>query len=894
MMQIKLGFNNYNKVLIKTINTFTLLSSLLASFQLYAGGNFIEKNSFENEQFSIHPISDVTVPEYTKFDVVGYVGEEFDEVGHYTSITPVLDGKTPFGRVVYTLEGADASEFVVNKKTGQVNLDYKDFEHPTDANGDNVYEITLRVTDEANHTDTESWKVSISDQSGDENPARHMLSLHGSSLMRIKAGETFIDPGVSLIPADAGNNVAITSIIVSDYNLDPPLSAIDSNNPKDRTYHIIYSAIDSVDDNLSAPDRTRTVIVEDANDFASLGAITSIQVTANDGNSKSFSSLDEDYIQKALYFARDHNGGEVKLAPGIHYFKRQLVIYSNTDLVGTMVASKKMSTLKYIDYGIRKAWKNSSISFGNVHPLIINSSMFSDNVQFPDDITETRTQNIGIKDLIYDGNRENQRSWRSAGSNNSIGMNFYHADGITIDNITLSNTLSDGISTKDCTDLNVTNSSFRRMGHSALYFVFTDNVLTDNLTIDVLSNSGIRFHGGQHFTITNNHIFATTNGGNYGIQLSHNYSEGVGDELKDILIENNIIRHTAYAGIALYTSNVNDVIENVQIRNNIIYQCGTAVPNMPVFLAKEPNGRIHEGGGINVQHAKQLTIENNTIFNNQGSGIRLDNRFYIPDDVQTDWDRLIALDHMEKTANINNNIIVGNKSSAYPEYITNVYGIEKRVAMYCGADNMSECAGTSIIANNNIIANNQTAQSSSNISLSASNNEAFPGFVNAPEYNGEIREISFNFDTETMPDFNLIGNSHPTIGAPDFMVQRSIDLYNTYRAFFRNFDDLMPDSDNDGITDDVDNCIQTPNSNQRDSNNDGFGNLCDADLDNNGFVNFADLSLFKAAFGSNDADADFDGNGFVNFADLAMFKAMFGQQPGPAGSSLNAGVTSSQ
>lgn len=90
------------------------------------------------------------------------------------------------------------------------------------------------------------------------------------------------------------------------------------------------------------------------------------------------------------------------------------------------------------------------------------------------------------------------------------------------------------------------------------------------------------------------------------------------------------------------------------------------------------------------------------------------------------------------------------------------------------------------------------------------------------------------------------------------------------------------DSDGDGVDDTLDNCINAENTDQRDSNGDGFGNACDADLDNSGFVNFADLSLFKSAFGSNDADADFDGSGLVNFADLSAFKLMFGQPPGPS------------
>lgn len=100
------------------------------------------------------------------------------------------------------------------------------------------------------------------------------------------------------------------------------------------------------------------------------------------------------------------------------------------------------------------------------------------------------------------------------------------------------------------------------------------------------------------------------------------------------------------------------------------------------------------------------------------------------------------------------------------------------------------------------------------------------------------------------------------------------------------------DSDKDGIADSDDNCIQVANSSsqpdagghsQRDSNDDGFGNLCDADLDNNGFVNAADLARMKNAFGSHNADADLDGNGIVNSGDLARLKALFGKPPGPSG-----------
>ncbi len=64
---------------------------------------------------------------------------------------------------------------------------------------------------------------------------------------------------------------------------------------------------------------------------------------------------------------------------------------------------------------------------------------------------------------------------------------------------------------------------------------------------------------------------------------------------------------------------------------------------------------------------------------------------------------------------------------------------------------------------------------------------------------------------------------------------------------------------------------------------DGFGNACDADLNNDDIVNFADLAIFKSVFGTSDSHADFDESGFVSFADLAILKSRFGAPPGPSG-----------
>jgi hypothetical protein len=97
------------------------------------------------------------------------------------------------------------------------------------------------------------------------------------------------------------------------------------------------------------------------------------------------------------------------------------------------------------------------------------------------------------------------------------------------------------------------------------------------------------------------------------------------------------------------------------------------------------------------------------------------------------------------------------------------------------------------------------------------------------------------------------------------------------------------DADGDGVEDFEDNCTLLANAIQCDSDQDGYGNRCDADFNNNGFVNYADLGLLRVGFfGDSTApdynELDLDCDGMINSADLALFKTLFGQPPGPGGS----------
>jgi hypothetical protein len=106
--------------------------------------------------------------------------------------------------------------------------------------------------------------------------------------------------------------------------------------------------------------------------------------------------------------------------------------------------------------------------------------------------------------------------------------------------------------------------------------------------------------------------------------------------------------------------------------------------------------------------------------------------------------------------------------------------------------------------------------------------------------------------------------------------------YAVYRA------DLVLDTDDDGVSDFEDNCTAVANADQLDTDGDGYGQLCDADLDDSGNTNTLDLRMYKAAHNtcSGDAsfneDADFNGDGCVNTLDLNILKGLYRKPPGPS------------
>ena len=109
---------------------------------------------------------------------------------------------------------------------------------------------------------------------------------------------------------------------------------------------------------------------------------------------------------------------------------------------------------------------------------------------------------------------------------------------------------------------------------------------------------------------------------------------------------------------------------------------------------------------------------------------------------------------------------------------------------------------------------------------------------------------------------------------------------------------LENDSDDDGVGNAQDNCTLVDNGNiqlgvgsfaQRDTNGDGYGNVCDADYNNDRIVGTPDYLFLRKSYGSRTGDAnynpdvDYNGDGLIGGPDFLFFKSNLGKPPGPSG-----------
>ncbi len=219
-----------------------------------------------NDPPVIDPIADTTTPENST-----------DPVFTASATDPNGDP------VTYSLSGDDAALFNIDPTTGEVTpIAGLDFENPTDANGDGVYDITVVATDPDGATAEEPVAITV----GDVNEAPVLDPITDPTIP-----ENSTDPVFTASATDPDGDQPVYSLTGDDaalFNIDPatgevtPIAPLDFENPTDANgdgvYDITVVATDPNDPTLfdeepvaiTVGDVNETSTIVDGENFAEL------------------------------------------------------------------------------------------------------------------------------------------------------------------------------------------------------------------------------------------------------------------------------------------------------------------------------------------------------------------------------------------------------------------------------------------------------------------------------------------------------------------------------------------------------------------------------------------------------------------------------------------------
>jgi hypothetical protein len=340
-------------------------------------------------------------------------------------------------------------------------------------------------------------------------------------------------------------------------------------------------------------------------------------------------------------------GGTIHLQAGTITLSDSLIVPSNTVLEGTLGPNGEKLTV--IQVQAHAGWPSFK-------PLILVSN----------------AQKVVIKDLIIDGNRNNNldvgavfpggKAW-GHGFYNCI--HFIDCDNGEVYNVELRNGLGDGVRTKYCTNLKFHDNVCYNLGHDAFYGVDSQNIEAYNNKIETETDDGLRLWNSEHVRFYNNYITAGENpdglSGNAGFQVEFSklienadieicnniiykswgsafwligYGQGSGKN-HGINIHHNLVYFSPFthsidyaAGITVYGANGIDIRNNVfdGAKNSAVSsQIGgenTVIQDNIITNTRELEiNQAGNGYGIADRSGAGLSIVNNCFYNNQNGNL---------------------------------------------------------------------------------------------------------------------------------------------------------------------------------------------------------------------------------------------------------------------------------
>jgi hypothetical protein len=230
-----------------------------------------------------------------------------------TAITTVAATDADLNTVTYSISGgADAGRFTINPTTGALSfVSAPDFEAPTDAGANNVYDVIVQASDGTGGTDTQAIAVTVTNQN-DTPPA--ITSNGGGTNAAISMGENVAavttvvandpDPGASLTYSIIGGADSARFTINAVTGALTFVSTPDFETPADAGANNVYDVIVQVSDGTYTDSQTIAVTITNQNEAPA--------ITSNGGGTTAAVSIAENTTAVATVAATDQDAGSTQ------------------------------------------------------------------------------------------------------------------------------------------------------------------------------------------------------------------------------------------------------------------------------------------------------------------------------------------------------------------------------------------------------------------------------------------------------------------------------------------------------------------------------------------------------------------------------------------------------